>query len=190
MKSLSWISLVLLLGGCVSMARVDSGDHQIGQRLHITIEGSWNHLNAPNIGPAQNWTQEGLPLDWLLLYSGIKDGELVNAPSRAGNAKDFAFRASMQPDEIVAMFEGMLTQNGSSFELKKLEPYPFGGRKGFHFEFVLTRKVDNVVVTGVGWGAVSKRELFALIYMAPRLSFFDRYAAQVDKIASSARIEE
>jgi hypothetical protein len=180
----------MALAGCVAMAKVEQGDRAIGDRLSITIDGPWNHLQASGLGPAQTWTMEGLPVDQLLLYSGIKDGELLHASRGSGKQKDFAFRSSMQPDEIVTLFEGVLTRDGSSFKLLKLEPSPFGGLKGFRFEYLLTRKVDNVAILGVGWGGLSRGELFCILYMAPRLVFFSRHAGQVEKIALSARVKE
>lgn len=189
MKKFAVLVLAVVLAGCVAMAKVETGSHGLGDRLTLTIEGPWNHLKSPGLGPAQTWTMEGLPLDQLLIYSGLKDGELVHAKA-SGKAKNFAFRAKMHADEIVALFEGMLTRDGSTFTLSKLEPATFGGIKGFHFEYVLTRKVDNVILTGTGWGAVSKGELFALIYMAPRLGFFAQHSAEVSRIAQSAQIKE
>jgi len=44
------------------------------------------------------------------------------------------------------------------------------------------------VLSGEGWAAVSKGELFAMLYMAPRLGFFARHAPEVEKIAASAKI--
>jgi len=95
----------------------------------------------------------------------------------------------MQPDEIVALFEGMLTRDGSEFKLVKLEPAVFGGVKGFRFEYAVTRKTDNVVLLGIGYSAVSKGELFALVYQAPRLTFFSRHKHRVEQIARSARVK-
>jgi hypothetical protein len=94
----------------------------------------------------------------------------------------------MQPDEIVAMFEGMLTRDGSSFKLVKLEPASFG-EKGFRFEYQLIRKVDNVQLSGIGYGSVSKGELFAIVYLAPRLTFFSRHQGRVEQIARDARLK-
>ena len=180
--------LLSLLAACASVTKVDSGPHTIGERLVITIDGAWNQVNAPNMGPAQTWTMEGLPIDQLILYSGIKDGQVVHAEGgNSGARKSFAFRSSMQPDEIVAMFEGMLTRDGSTFKLAKLEPSTFGG-KGFRFEYSLIRKVDNVELLGVGYGSVSKGQLFALLYFAPRLTFFPRQRQRVEEIARSARL--
>jgi len=190
MRRLIIVMCVLALAGCVAMAKVEKGDRTIGDRFAVKIEGAWNHLEAPGLGPAQTWTMEGLPVDQLLIYTGLKDGELVHPSGDGGKRKDFAFSSKMQPDEIVAMFEGMLTRDGSSFRLTKMEPSPFGGLKGVHFEFTRIRKVDNVVLSGEGWAAVSKGELFAMLYMAPRLGFFPRHAARVQNIAMSAKIRE
>jgi hypothetical protein len=184
--------VVLALSGCASVAKIESGDRAIGDRLIVKLDGAWNHIDAPGMGPAQTWTMEGLPVDQLLLYSGVTDGQVVHATAAGGDGKrkDFTFRSSMQPDQIAAMFEGMLTRDGSSFRLSKLEPMSFGGLKGFRFEYALTRKVDGVQLSGVGYGAVSRGELFAILYMAPRLGFFARHAPQVERMARSARVKE
>ena len=183
--------LVFLAAGCatVSVKKVETGEQGVGDRMQLTLEGPWNHVDGPRMGPAQIWTMEGLPIDQLLVYSGIKNEELVHAAAGGGARKSFAFRSSMQPDEIAAMFEGMLTRDGSSFKLVKLEPVTFGGEKGFRFEYSLTRKFDNVQLSGLCYGAVSKGELFAVLYQAPRLGFFPRHQPRVEQIARSARIK-
>ena len=104
------------------------------------------------------------------MFAGLKDGEVIDRPEIRAR-KNFSFRAGMQPDEIVAMFEGMMTHDGSAFKLNKLEPMNFGGQKGFRFEFSLTRKVDGVELSGVGFGTVSNGELYAMLYAAPQLGF-------------------
>lgn len=192
MRNMMVVLFVLALSGCASVVKVESGERKVGERMMVKIDGAWNHINAPGMGPAETWTMEGITIDQLILYSSIKDGQMVHAEGggQSGKQKSFSFRADMQPDEIVAMFEGMLTRDGSNFKLTKLEPAGFGSGKGFRFEYALTRKVDNVLLTGVGYGAVSKQELFAILYMAPRLTFYARHAGRVEKIAQSALIKE
>lgn len=184
------VVVVCIAAGCAQpgIRKVESGAQGVGERMQLTIEGPWNHFENARLGPAQIWTMEGLPIDQLMVYSGIKNEELVHADGGSGR-KSFAFRSTMQPDEIVAMFEGMLTRDGSSFTLNRLEPATFGGEKGFRFEYSLTRKVDNVQLSGLAYGAVSKGELFAILYQAPRLGFFARHQARVEQIARSARIK-
>ena len=193
MRFFTAIVIVVLsaLSGCASVAKVETGDRVVGERMTVKLEGAWNHVDAPGMGPGQTWTMEGLALDQLLLYSGIKDGQRIHAAAPGGsNAKEYSFRSSMQSEEIVAMFEGMLTRDGSTFKLAKLEPTNFGGLKGLHFEFSSTRKVDGVQLSGFGYSAVSKGELFAILYIAPRLTFYPRYAPRADQISRSARVKE
>lgn len=183
--------LLCLLVGCASIDKVERGDRAVGSRMVVAIEAAWNHVNVPGMGPAQTWTMEGLPVDRLLLYSGVKDGEAIHPPVRnSRDMKRFNFRANMQPDEIVSLFEGMLTRDGSRFKLVQLAPAEFGGQKGFRFDYALTRQYDNVHLLGLGYGTVSKGELFAIVYMAPQLVFFARHKDRVEKLAGAVRLQD
>ena len=183
-------TLVVVLAGCAApVTKVESGERGLGERMLVSLDGPWNKVSAPDMGPAEVWTMEGRPVDQLLIYSGIKNEQVIHATAMGANRKDFAFRSGMQPDEIVAMFEGMLTRDGSTFKLVKLAPADFGGAKGFRFEYALTRKIDNVQLSGLGFGTVSNGELFAIVYQAPRLAFFPRHQPRVEQMARSARIK-
>lgn len=190
MKKIFVLVLVLFLAACASVSEVKTGENNLGDRLKLTLDGPWNQINAPNIGPAQLWTMEGITLDEMLIYTGLKDGQPVHAQGRDSNAKNFIFHSKMEPSEIVGLFEGMLTRDNSTFKLTKLEPENFGGLKGFHFEYSLIRKGDNVQLSGMGYGTVSKGELFAIIYQAPRLTFFPRHKSTIEHLASSAVVIE
>ena len=186
------IAAMLLMTGCVSVEKVATGAQSMGERMSVQIEGPWNRVNLPNT-VAQYWTMEGMPIDQLMIHSGIRHEGLLHAESSAntdGRVKSFRFRSNMTPDEIVSALEGTISRDGSSFTLIKLEPAVFGGVKGFRFEFQLLRKSNNLPLKGVGLGAVSKGELFSIVYLAPRMGFFDRHIANVEKIAASARIKE
>ena len=186
MKKYLLLPFALWFAGCVTPAVTSlSGEQAIGDRLVITLDGSWNRIRTN--GPAQQWTMEGLPIDDLYVYSGIKDGEAIHQVS--GSAKPFVFHSTMRSDEIVSLFEGMLARDGSTFELTKSEPASFGGIKGYHFEFKLVRKVDGVELAGLGYGAVSNGELFSIVYLAPRMTFFARHQSRVESIARDARIK-
>src|SRR5438046_464212 len=169
-------TLVVVLAGCAApVTKVESGERGLGERMLVSLDDLWNKVSEPDMETAEVWTMEGRPVDQLLIYSGIKNEQVIHATAMGANRKDFAFRSGMQPDEIVAMFEGMLTRDGSTFKLVKLAPADFGGAKGFRFEYALTRKIDNVQLSGLGFGTVSNGELFALLYQAPRLAFFPRH---------------
>ncbi|MCX7163037.1 MAG: hypothetical protein NT083_08355 [Rhodocyclales bacterium] len=190
MKKLLVLSLALLLTACASIRKVESGANLVNERLSLNVDGSWNHLDFPGIKPAQVWTMEGITIDELLVYSGIRDGQAMHPESPVGSKqKNFVFRKTMQIEEIVSMLEGVLSRDGSTFKLIKLEPYAFGGRKGFRFEYERIRKIDNVQMRGVGFGAIDKDELFALVYQAPRLTFFPRHQPRIEAIAKTVSIK-
>jgi hypothetical protein len=178
----------------VSSVSNASGTPSPLNRLSINVDAAWNRINFLNDGPTQIWTMEGLAIDQMLIYAGIKDDQALHATVANSKVKAFKFRSNMQPDEIVAQFEGMLTRDGSRFTLVKLEPSPFGSGtgsgSGFRFEFELVRRINSLTVRGVGYGAVSKGELFAMLYIAPRLHFYPRHIAAVEKISASARVTE
>jgi hypothetical protein len=187
MKKYLLMPFALWLAGCVTpVMTMQSGEQPVGDRLVIALDGSWNHVKSS--GPAQHWTMEGLPIDDLLVYSGLKDGEAIHAVT-SDSSKPFLFHSAMRPDEIISLFEGMLTRDGSTFQLTKSEPATFGGVKGYHFEFKLVRKVDNVELAGLSYGAVSNGELFSVVYMAPRITFFARHEGRVENMVRSARIK-
>lgn len=189
MKKLVVLVLVLLLSACASVRKVESGNRAVGERFTINIQGAWNHLDFPGIEPAEVWTMEGVTVDEFLIYSGIRDGQAMHPKNGMGSEqKDHVFRSGMQIEEVVSLFEGVLSRDGSTFKLLKLEPYPFAGRKGFRFEYERIRKADNVQLRGLGFGAVDRGELFALVYQAPRLTFFPRHRERIETIAGSAAI--
>ena len=178
--------LVLVLAACATADKMERGEQTVGERLVMKLEGPWNRVELPEMSPAEVWTMEGLPVDQLLVYGGVRNGQAVNLSIRG--SKSFAFRSTMQPEEIVAMFEGMLTRDGSQFKLSRLEPVSFGGGRGFRFEYSVIRRADGAVLSGVGYGTVSDGELFALLYHAPRLTFFPRHRGAVEQMARATHI--
>ena len=92
----------------------------------------------------------------------------------------------MTPGEIVELYEQMVTQDGSAFALKRVAPGRFGDQPGFRFEHTITRKSDNVLLKGVGQGAVVKGKLYLVAFTAPSIYYYDRYLPQVEPLLASA----
>lgn len=191
MKKGIFVVFAILLAGCVTATRLDSGEHTVGKRLVFNLDGAWNKVNIPGSGLAETWTMEGVPIDQLIVFSGLTDGQEVAPSVRTATdtqKQKLLFRSKMQPDEIAAMFEAMLTRDGSAFKLSRLSPVSFGGGRGFRIEYQVTRKVDGAQLAGIGYGVVDRGELFALLYIAPRLTFFPRHQQRVERMALGARI--
>lgn len=183
------LSLALLLGACASVSKVATGDAVVGERMTLKLETPWNQFGAGMTNNIPTWTVEGVTVDALQFYVGIKDGQrLAEATPADKSQKPLIFKAGMQPAEVVSLYEAMLTRDGSSFQLDKLEPADFLGGPGFRFEYSLNRKVDDVPMRGMAYGAVRKGELFVIHYSAPRLVFYPRYLGRVETLARSAQL--
>lgn len=188
-------AVALALGGCaagIKAVKVGPGETLVAGRLMVNIDEAWNQISFPHpAAPTTLWTVEGITIDNLEFYPGLKDGDLLaqNTPG-AKTARPLTFKASMRPDEIVALYEGLYSRDGSVFTLDKLEPVEFADGKGFRFQFTVVRKSDDVKLSGMAWAAVRDNQLFAMTYTAPRLGFFPRYAARVEQIAKSVRIKK
>ena len=145
-----------------------------------------NNLDFPWINPAKIWIMEGVYIDELLIYSEINDGAAIQETAERTSCSE----ATLQIEEMVSMFESMLTRDGSTFMLTKVEPSVFfEGEKGFRFEYERIRRVDGLRQLGFGYGSVDKNQLFTLIYQAPRLTFFPKHKEHVEAIARTAAIK-
>jgi hypothetical protein len=183
------LAATLFAAGCAQVSHVATGEVVLRERLAVTVDKPWNQFERGLGDNTPTWTQDGITVDALRFYVALKDGALiVPTPSEPKGTKPLAFKAGMPPSEIVALFEGAFVRDGSTFQLERLTPQPFAGQAGFRFEYSGVRKLDEVRLKGIGWGAVSNGELFVITYSAPRLSFFDRHVASAEAIAKSARI--
>jgi hypothetical protein len=185
------LMLFLFLSGCApTIKMVEPGERVAGERMVIALQDHWNHFDSSGFKPAEVWTMEGANIDELLLYSGLKDGQALYTENgaREDRKKLALFQSSMQTEAVVALFERLLTRDGSIFKLIRLEPYPFGGKKGFRFEYERIRNADHLQQQGIGFGAIDRGELFALLYHAPRLAFFPRHRKRFEDLAKNVTI--
>lgn len=180
---------VALTAGCAQMANVATGEVVLKDRLAVQVDRPWNQFERGLADNTMTWTRDGVTVDSLRFYIGVKDGELIApTPAEPKGQRPLAFKASMQAAEVVELFEGLYSRGGSSFKLEKLSPDTFVGTPGFRFEFSALRKADDVRLRGVGWGAVRNGELFAITFTAPRLAFFPQHAPSAEAVARSARV--
>jgi len=169
------------------MAKVEPGEHVVGDRLVIELQGPWNQFNQGVDVPT--WTVEGFTVDRLQFFIAIKDGEpIAKRPHGEAQQRPLTFHASMKAHEVVALFEGLYTQDGSTFTLERIDPITFLGVPGFKYSYTQIRRADDVRLAGVGYGAIRNGELTLINYSAPRLGFFPRYQVQIEQMALSARL--
>lgn len=187
---LAAVTVSLLLAACAApVSRVEVGETTVGKRLAVKVDAAWNQFGGGLTAGVPTWTMEGVTIDALRFYTDIKDGQTFGPSNPPKGRQPLIFKASMQPADIVAMFQSLQTQDGSSFALDKLEPAEFLGGTGFRFEYSTVRKVDEVPLKGVAYGRVRDGELFLVSYSAPRLVFFPRYQPRVESLIKSVSLK-
>ena len=181
---------VVSLAGCAAVSKVETGEVLVKNRLAVQVVEPWNQFERGLADNTPTWTHEGITVDALQFYVGLKDGELL-APTPSGRKgiEPLTFRSTMRPADVMVLLQSLLTRDGSSFSLDRLEATDFVGTRGFRIEYSMVRKVDDVRLRGVAFGAVRNGELFLINYSAPRLAFFPRHAAGVEALARSARVK-
>ena len=190
---LTALSLVLV-AACTTVTKVGPGQVTV-KDMSLTLEGPWNKFDSSALvlfqapGATEIWTREGFTLDVLAFYFGIGDGEAVGASLPRTQKKMPVFRLKMAPHEIVEAFETVVTQDGSSFKLGKLEPARFAGGDGFRFEYELKRKGDSLLFNGVGYATVANKKLYLMAYSAPRTYYFAKLIAGLEQAARTASIK-
>lgn len=194
------LALLLVLGACANVSRMD-GEQLVNQRLAVHVTDAWNRVSDPwDVDPYDTWTQEGIPLDHLRLWGGVRPGQPLMTRyamfSRAADAKEPrvpTFRAGLAPEKLVNLFEELYATAGT-VTVTKVEPAVFAGQKGVRFEFSLARRRDDLDMLGVGWVAVRPdptwgEELYAATFVAPKLSFYRRLLPMAEAVVKTARIK-
>jgi len=182
-----------LAAACTTITKVGPGQASV-KDLTFTLDAGWNRFESGMLvlfqapGATEIWTREGFSLDVLAFYAGIGDGEEIGRALPRSTKKMPVFRAKMAPQEILEAFEAVVTQDGSSFQLGKLEPAKFGGWDGFRYEYTLKRKGDSLQFNGVGYGAVANGKLYLMSYSAPRTYYYGKLLPGVEAVAKTASI--
>lgn len=182
------ILLLALLSGCAAMSKVGPGEVTVRDSLSVTLDDAWNQFSLGATAKTETWTIDGLPLDRLVFYVGIADGEALGEMSQRKDRQIPKYRTTMQAHEIVEMYEVFATSDGSSFQRQKLAPVPFAGGDGFRFEFSRVRKGDELEMRGIGYGAVRGSKLYLVVFEAPRSHYYARHLSRVEDVAKSVRI--
>jgi hypothetical protein len=188
------VFVLAVLSGCTTISKVGPGQISV-KDLTLHVEGPWNRFESSALvlyhapGATEIWTREGFTLDQLAFYAGIGEGETMGSALPQNRTKLPAFHASMTPHEIVELYETLVTQDGSAFKARKLEPAAFAGGDGFRFEFELRRKGDSLALQGVGYGAILGKRLYLMTFTAPQTYFYPKLAPEVEALARSARLK-
>ena len=199
MKRVVLLLPALMLAACASVSRLD-GEQVVNERLAVHVSQAWNKVSDPwEVTPYETWTQEGIPLDHLRFWGGVRPGQplmtrwaVFNRNPDAKPPRVPTFRPGLTPEKLVSLFEELYATAGT-VNVTKVEPAVFAGMKGVRFEFALSRRRDDLDMQGVGWvatrpDATHGEELYAATFVAPRLSFYQRLLPMAEAVVKTARV--
>jgi hypothetical protein len=182
------LGLTVLLTSCAGMSKVGPGEVTIKDQMVAKLDSAWNRLEARNAEKTEIWTTDGLTLDSLMFYVGVKDGDPLMELQNRQEKQQPRFHATMQPHEIVELFDAVATENGNRFKLDKLSPMPFAGGNGFRFDFTQIRKGDEIELKGVGYGSLRAGKLYLMVFRAPKVYYFGKHIGRVEAVARSVQV--
>ena len=71
------VLLAVALAGCATVTKVDSGETLVRNRLAVQVSEPWNQFERGFADNTPTWTLEGITVDALQFYVGVKDGEFA-----------------------------------------------------------------------------------------------------------------
>ncbi len=157
-------------------------------RLRVTPENEWNRSSLRPSDQGETWTRDGISLNELTFYAGIKPGETIFRQGYEIEKKLPKFKAEMLPTDLVDMFETsnrMLLQS-SVFKVELTEPTKLGTHKAVRFRYTYAVQDEDMPRKGEAVAAIIDGELFLMNFVAPSLYFFDRDIAEVRKMVEKA----
>jgi hypothetical protein len=86
----------LVLSGCAVtiMSKVDSGETVVKDRLAVQVASPWNKFERGVADNTTTWTVDGVTVDALQFYVGVKDGELIAPTPSSGKGREpLAFKS-------------------------------------------------------------------------------------------------
>lgn len=180
---------VLILSACANMSAVNSGQSRFENGFAIDVNGTWNQFERGVTDDVKTWTRDGLYIDALRFFTGIEDGtELAKFNLQEEGQAKLIYKSDFGERAIVALFDQYYSRDGSVFTTTSIAPALFVGEQGIRFDFELIRKADGVRLTGSGWFAKKETKLYALVFTAPKLGFYEQRISDVVSMSDSATV--
>lgn len=183
----------MLLAGCGPSFKLHSaGEPLVAKSVTVVPAQDWNLASGLNYEKHTTLlTANGLGLDEVLIFSGVKEGEIlfpVKSPTVSSALP--RFRADMLPNEVMEFVQASMSLDESTtlFELGQLQPADFASQPGFDFEFSYVAQ-DEVRRSGRAVGAVVSGQLYLMVLRATAVHYYDALADEFQTMVASARLK-
>lgn len=157
--------------------------------MKATPGEAWNRWSARPSERGEIWTLDGLGLNELSFFAGVRDGETLYREQDRRNLPLPRYHSDMSPVDIVELFEGSnrILLQSPLFEVEKVEPAKLGGHDGVRFRYRFVAGGEELARQGEGVAAIIEGRLYLVNFAAPAIYYFDRdlpkFHAIVDSVA-------
>ncbi len=187
---LGLVAAAMGVAACEPYKTVEPGARPIGDGMTVSKSKPWVHIVQPFApdGPDQVWTLDGIGLNALLIYGGVEDGDVlleVKGDDKVQPPKFARGMDGLELQELIGATVSRVLAGGIAVEMLSLTPATFMGAPGFETEFSYPTP-DGLEMRGYASGANIGGELYLLIFVAPRIHYYDKDVAEVRAIAASA----
>ncbi len=206
------VSLLLLASGCsvAGYTPMAPGRHVVQNDLSVEASTPWSQMLTnpddafwstsiitiytsgavgltPKTKNVEVWTIDGPPLETLVFFVGVADGQALVEPTE-GRQKLPAFHSSMAPNDVMELFRATLTQAAAAIvsEGRNLRPVKFAELDGFRFDldYTLKEEVDRSL-TAIG--VVREGRLYLVLYQGTKIYYYDKHLPDFEHVVETIR---
>lgn len=155
--------------------------------MTVTPQNEWNRWSSRPSERGEIWTIDGVAINELSFFTGIKDGETLYREQYTSLNPLPKFRSSMLPTDLVEFFEGSnrIVLQSSLFKIDSIEPAKLGEHDAVRFRYHYVSQSDEIARLGEGVAANIDGKLYLVNFVAPAIHYFDRDIAAVRTIVDS-----
>jgi hypothetical protein len=159
-------------------------------RMKVTPSSDWNRSSLRPSNRSESWTKDGISLNELTFFAGIKPGETIFRQGYEIDQKLPKFKAEMLPTDLVEIFEASnrLLLQSSVFKVELTEPAKLGKHSAVRFRYTYAVQDEELPRKGEAVAAVVGGELYLVNFVAPSLHFFDRDIDEVRRIVETIEL--
>lgn len=190
------ISLLALVGAAMPLkaewkALASKGDVAVAGKLMLaTPLAGWNSSTAQPSERSERWTRDGLALNELTFFAGVRDGEALYFKPFLADKDLPKFRSDMLPTELVELFENSnrAILGSSVFTIGKVEPSMLGKYDAVRFAYSYAAQDEGLTRRGEAVAAIVEGRLYLVNFVAPAIHYFDRDIAEIRQLISTLQL--
>ena len=186
-RNLAWPLIALLaLGACAQYSLISVERIEIAGAYSVSPSIKWNSKRGRDY---ELWTVDGPKLQDLTFYGGFEDDDILFAPTAKQDEKKIhGYKENFSLLDVEEWIEASYAQaEFGNMVTTDFRPFKFGSKKGFRFEFTFVAE-DGLRNKGFVVGAKIDAELHLIVFTAPELYYFEKFAPEAERIIRSIRI--